>query len=61
MADKLIYIPNDGTQNYPFGSVNLVAETLEHSTKFPTYQNSIKVAKVVRPINKKTSLQIFWD
>ena len=49
-----MYIPNDYIQNYPFGSVNLVAETLEHSTKFPTYQNSIKVPKVVRPTNKKT-------
>ena len=31
MADKLMYIPNDDTQNYPFCSLQLVAETFEHS------------------------------
>ena len=32
MADKLIYIPNDAIQNYPFCKLKLVVETFEHST-----------------------------
>ena len=32
MADKLMYIPNDDTQNYLFFSVTLVVRTFEHST-----------------------------
>ena len=31
MADKLLYIHNDVIQNYPFCSVKLVFETIEHS------------------------------
>ena len=30
MADKLVYIPNDDTQNFPFCRLKLVVETLEH-------------------------------
>ena len=29
---KLMYIPNDDTQSYPFCNVKLVVETFEHST-----------------------------
>ena len=29
MADKLIYILNDDTQNYPFCKLKLVVETLD--------------------------------
>ena len=32
MADKLMYIPNYDTQNYPFCRFKLVAEAFEHST-----------------------------
>ena len=34
MADKLMYIPNNDTQNYPFCRLKLVdeLETFEHST-----------------------------
>ena len=32
MADKLMFIPNNDTQNYPFCSAKLVVETFEHST-----------------------------
>ena len=32
MADKLIYIPNDETQNYLFCRLKLVVNTFEHST-----------------------------
>ena len=32
MADKLIFIPNEDTQNYSFCSLQLVVEKLGHST-----------------------------
>ena len=32
MADKLMDIPNDDTQNYPICRLQLVVETFEHST-----------------------------
>ena len=31
MAVKLMYIPNDDTQNYPSGSLKLVVKTFEHN------------------------------
>ena len=30
MADEIMYIPNDDTQNYPFSRLQLVAETFGH-------------------------------
>ena len=35
MADKLIYIPNDDTENYPFYSLQTVVETIGHSMNQP--------------------------
>ena len=36
MADKLVYILNDDTQNYPFGKLKLVVEeTFEQSINQP--------------------------
>ena len=32
IAYKLLYMPNDDTQNYPFCRLKLVVETCEHST-----------------------------
>ena len=32
MGDKIMYIPNDDTQNYPFCKFQLVVKTFEHST-----------------------------
>ena len=45
MADKLMYIPNDDTQNYPLCRLQLVIEKFGHSSQLnePTNQNSIKV------------------
>ena len=54
MADKLMYIPNDGTQNYFFCRLKLVVETYELNK--PTNQNSVKVPKVIKPTNKNTLL-----
>ena len=50
MADKLINIHTDDTQNYPFCRLELVVETQLIST---TNQNSVKVPKVVNLTNKK--------
>ena len=32
MADDLMHIPNDGTQNYPFCRLQLLVETFGHLT-----------------------------
>ena len=43
MADKLLYIPNVDSQNYPFYRLQLVAETFGHSTSWtnqPKFNNS---------------------
>ena len=32
MADKLMYIPNDDAQKYPFCKLQLVVKTFKHST-----------------------------
>ena len=45
MADKLMYIQNDDTQNYPFRRIKLVVETLN------LINQPIKVPKVVKPTN----------
>ena len=52
IKDKLIYIPNDDTQNYPFYRLQLLVKTfgLNESTN----QNSIKISKVDKLTNKKT-------
>ena len=56
MVDKLMYNPDDDTQNYPFYGLQLVVETFGHSTNEPTNQNSIKNLKDGKPSNKKTLL-----
>ena len=54
MFDKLLYISNDDTQQYPFCRLKLVVETMTHSkVDKPKNQNSVKVSKVVKPTNKK--------
>ena len=55
MADKLMYIPNADTQNYPFCRLQLVVDT---QLKESTNQNELKVPKVVRPTNKKTLFKV---
>ena len=50
MADKLMYIPNDDTHNYPFCRLKLLVETLDFQFNKPTNKNSLKV----KPTNKKT-------
>ena len=54
MADKLMHISNDDTQNYPFCRLHLVVESFDTQPNKPTNQHSIKVPKVVEQTNKKT-------
>ena len=54
MANKLKYITNVNTQNYPFCRLQLVVETFNTKSNEPTNQSSIKVTKVVKLTNKKT-------
>ena len=55
IADKLMYIPNADTQNYPCCRLQLVVETHQHPTK---WANQLKVPKVLfKPTNKKTFLK----
>ena len=49
MADKLMYIPNDEKQNYPFSRLKLMIEMFEHSINQPIKIH--KVPKVVNPTN----------
>ena len=53
MANKLMYNPNNDTQNDPFCRLKSL---VEHSTEEPTNQNSMKFSKVVKPVNKNTLL-----
>ena len=46
MANKLMYIPSDDTQNNPFCRLILEFETFGHLNKEPTNQKSIKDPKV---------------
>ena len=49
MSDKLMYILNDNTQNYPFCRLQLVDTQPNEATN----ENSITVPKVFKPTNKK--------
>ena len=51
MADNLIYIPNDDTQNHPFCRLQSVGKTLDTQLK-PTILNSIKVPKIMYLANE---------
>ena len=56
MADILMYITNDNTQNYPFVDNYQWLKRLNTGLNKPINQNSVKVSKVVKPKNKKTLL-----
>ena len=49
MTEKLMYIPNDGTDNYPLYRLQIVVETKLNE---PTKQNSVEVPKIVKSTNK---------
>ena len=48
ITDKLVYIANVDTQNYPSCRSQLVVEKFKHSTLI---QQPIKITSVVKPIN----------
>ena len=52
MANTLMSIPNDDSQNCPFCSLQLVDTQLNEQTN----QNLLKVPKVVESTNKETLL-----
>ena len=54
MADKLFYVPNNGTKSYPICRLHLVVGCLDTQPNKPTNQNSIKITKVIKQTNKKT-------
>ena len=57
MTDKLMFIPNDDTQNKSFCRLKLVTETFgQFQLNEQTNENSLKVPKVVKQTNKKTLL-----
>ena len=45
MADKLMYILNDDTQNYPLCRLKLADKSLNTKLNKPTNHNSVKVPK----------------
>ena len=53
MAYKLIYIPNDDTQNHPLCRLKLVVKTFKHST---LSTNQSKLTKVHEDVMNKQTL-----
>ena len=56
MAEKLMSIPNNDTQNYPFSRLQLVVKMCRHSTELTNQSKFTKAPKDVEPTNKKTFL-----
>ena len=56
MAHKFMYILNDFTQNNPFILYVTINGLLDIQPNEPTNQDSIKVPKVVEPMNEKMLL-----
>ena len=61
MTNKLMYIPNDDTQNYPFCRLKLVFKRFKNSTKRNIQSKFTLAPKVVLTTNKKTLLKNFED
>ena len=68
MADKLMYIFNDNTQNYPFCRLQLLVKRLDTQLNEPTNQNSTDVRKryyitletsIINSLMSAPSLQIY--
>ena len=51
MADKLMYIPNGDTHNYPYCRLQLLVERFVHSLNKPNNENSMKIPKLVKLTN----------
>ena len=61
MGKKMIYIPIDNTQINSFVDYNKWLKCFDTQFNEPTNQISIKVPKVVKPLNKKTLLFNFGN
>ena len=61
MADELIYITNDDTQNYLFCKLQLLDNMFETQFYELTIPYSMKVPKVIKLKNKKAFLKRLWD
>ena len=61
MANRLMYIPNDATQNYLFCRLELVVETFGHLTLWTKKTNRIKAPKFIKQTNKKTLFKNLGD
>ena len=59
MADKLMYILNYDTQNYPFLRLQLVSKGLNIQLNETTNHNTLKDPKVVEANIKKTDLKLW--
>ena len=58
MGDKLIYIPNDDTQNYSLCILQLVMKRLDTQFNESTNQNSLKVSKYLSERKRKQNVII---
>ena len=47
IADKLMYIPNDITQKYPFFILTLLVEAFKIQRNEPTNKNLVKTLKLM--------------
>ena len=56
MANRLMYIPNADTQNYPYCRLKLVVKTFEHPTKRTNQSKCNKGKEEVKSTHKKTLL-----
>ena len=54
MPDKLVYIPNNDIQIYPFCRLQLVVEIMDTQLNEPTNNNPITIPQVVKLMNMKT-------
>ena len=56
MADKLMYIHNDDTQNYPFCGLQLMVEMFGCSTEWTNQSKFNTSPQGFKPTNMKTIL-----
>ena len=60
MADKLMYIPNDDSQNYPICKLKLVVETLNTELNKSTNQKSLKSPKLLSQRIEESVIIKLW-
>ena len=63
MAIKLMYIPDDDTQNYPFFRLQVMVEMFLHSTLLTNESKFHKSQQIVKPTRKKykTLGYLLWE